>query len=155
MRVWAPQVIHDDKALPTFDERISGYDFNAAKTYLEEMPKAEKRKYLYVVQRLDRTFPLLLALSVGWSILRLTPKGWGRARYLLPLVTVPAMIADYLENLAVAGILTGSAEDLSPDLVRFASSATQTKFAFLTLEFIVLAALIVMFVYRRWTVRKP
>jgi hypothetical protein len=155
MRVWVPQVIHEDEPLPTFDARIGGYDLVAAETYLKALSEAEKRKYLDVVQRLDIAFPLLLAVAVGWSILRLTPIGWGRARYLLPLVAVPAMVSDYVENLAVTGLLISNPANLSPDLVRFASRATQTKFAFLALEFIVIAVLVTMFVYRRWTIRKP
>jgi hypothetical protein len=143
----------DGNALPIFDARVCGYDLDAARTYLQAIPDDEKDTYLDVVQRLDLVFPLLLAVSIGWSILRLVPKGRGGVRALLPLVVVPAMVADYLENLAVAGILTGHPGDLSPDLVRFASAATQAKYVFLGLELIVLTCLIAALGYRRWIAR--
>ncbi len=156
MRIWArPEVRYQGAVLPIFDARPGGYDLDAARTYLTAISDDEKRIYLDVLQKLDLAFPLLLAVSIGWSIRRFVPREWGRGRYLLPLVVIPALVTDYVENLAVAGILTSTPADLSPDLVRFASSATRTKFAFLALEFIAIAVLIAMFAYRRWMIRKP
>ena len=151
MQIWAkPVVCHEGTMLPTFDARICGYDIDATRTYLTELPEAEKRKYLDVMQRLDLVFPLLLAITIGWWILRLTPKGWGRVRCFLPLVVLPAMFFDYLENMAVAHILNSGPEELSPDFVRFASDATRMKFLFLVIELMVPVALTAMLAYRRW-----
>jgi len=149
MQALTPDVSHGGRKLPIFDARVCGYDLEAARTYLNAISDTGKRTYLYSLQRLDLVFPLLLAVSIGWSILRLAPKEWGRIRHVLPFAAVPAMLADYLENLAVAGILKSASANLSPDLVRFASAATQVKYVFLAAAFIVLAALIAAAVRRR------
>ena len=134
-----------------FDMLPAGYSYAEAQAFLAALSPVGADFYLRVQHRLDLIYPALLAISTGWAMVRLAPH-W-RWRPALLLVPIPGMVFDYLENRAVAAMLSAGADGLTPEMVAQASRFTQLKAIFSTLSLGLLLVLILAWAYRRWLAR--
>lgn len=155
MLVWSiPTISTAAGGLPIFDMRPSGYDFEAARAFLQALTPDGRRFYLDVQHRLDSVYPPLLALAIAWATLRLAPARWRSAWPLLVAPAVFAAIFDLLENAAVTGLLTAPLDQVTPAAVARASHFSQLKAAFNTLALSLLLGLIVLWAIRRLRARR-
>ena len=106
---------------PPFDERPAGYTLSGVLAAFHSLGPQGLADYT-AYRALDMLFPWLLCALVAAVMLRLDAP---RAT-LWPWL---AAIADTLENLLQWRILL-TRDDLSPELVQWASGVTQVKFAF-------------------------
>ncbi len=151
MVAWSlPKIAADANGLLPFDVRLGGYSFSEARAFLAALSADGNAFYRNVQQILDKVFPALEALSVGWAIYLLTPQTWGFIRFALACYAIPGMIFDYLENAQVTIMLQTGAADLTKDLTGLASYYTQMKSIFVTLSFVVLLVMIVFWFFRHW-----
>jgi hypothetical protein len=134
-----------------FDMLPAGYSFAEARAFLAALSPEGADFYLRVQHRLDLIYPALLAISTGWAMVRLAPR-W-RWRTALLLVPIPGMVFDYLENRAVAAMLSAGADGLTPEMVAQASRFSQLKAIFSTLSLGLLLMLILAWAFRRWRAR--
>ena len=134
-----------------FDMLPAGYSYAEAQAFLAALSPDGADFYLRVQHRLDLIYPALLAISTGWAMVRLAPR-W-RWRTTLFLVPIPGMVFDYLENRAVAAMLSAGADGLTPEMVAQASRFSQLKAIFSTLSLGLLLMLILAWAYRRWLAR--
>ncbi len=119
--------VFDLEAQP-FDGRIGGYDFPAANAYLTLLKDSgATQAYLTTFRQIDTVFPLAifgLTVSALWGL-------WSRrARAIAVLGVVAAsvyLMADYIENAAVASLLRSGPDGIAESAVSFASTATQIK----------------------------
>ena len=152
MLIWSiPAISTEAAGLAVFDMRPAGYTFAEAQTFLNGLTPEGADFYLRIQHRLDLVYPALLAITTGWAIVQLVPR-W-RWRSALLLVPVPGMVFDYLENRAVAVMLTAGAGDLTPEMVAQASMFSRLKAAFTTLSLGLLLILILAWAFRRWRSR--
>lgn len=155
MLAWTlPAITAAAGGLAPFDLRPSGYTFDEARTFLAALTSEVTTLYRNVQQRLDIAYPALLAATLVMAILLLSPAGLGRLRWLLAATALPGMVFDYLENAAVAAMLDGGAAALTPETAAAASRWTVLKSAFSTLAFVVLLALLGLWLYRRLSSRR-
>ena len=90
MILWSiPRISAEAGGLAIFDMRPAGYSFEEAKTFLAALSPDGARFYVQVQHRLDSAYPALLAVTLGWAIIRLAPASWGVWRWLI-LPTVKA-----------------------------------------------------------------
>jgi hypothetical protein len=148
MLAWSiPRISAEAGGLAVFDMRPAGYDLEEARAFLGALTPGGRDFYLQVQHRLDAAYPLLLALACGWAILRLAPPSWGRWRWPLVVPVAAGMVFDWLENRAVAGLLTAGPEGITAALVAETSRLSQLKAAFNTLA---LSLLLVLLTLRAW-----
>lgn len=151
MLFWSiPELTRDASGLAIFDMRPGGYDFDEARVFLRALSPTGAAFYETVQHRLDAAYPILLAITLGWSILRLTPAVWGNLRYPLAATAVPGMIFDYLENTDVAAMLTAGADGITPEMVATASFHSQAKAWSTSAAMILLLFLAALWLTRRW-----
>ena len=134
-----------------FDMLPAGYSYAEAQAFLAALSPEGADFYLRVQHRLDLIYPALLAISTGWAMVRLAPH-W-RWRPALLLAPIPGTVFDYLENRAVAAMLSAGADGLTPEMVAQASRFSQLKAIFSTLSLGLLLVLILAWTFRRWRAR--
>ena len=134
-----------------FDMLPAGYSYAEAQAFLAALSPEGADFYRRVQHRLDLIYPALLAISTGWAMVRLAPR-W-RWRLALLLAPIPGMVFDYLENRAVAAMLSAGADGLTLEMVAQASRFSQLKAIFSTLSLGLLLVLILAWAYRRWRAR--
>lgn len=155
MVLWSiPRISGEASGLAVFDMRPGGYSFDEAKAFLAALSPEGAAFYANVQHRLDAAYPALLALTLGWSILRLAPAGWGVWRGLLAATAIPGMVFDYRENLDVAAMLRLGPGGVTPEMVETASLHSQIKAASTSISMAVLLILLAMWGYRRFRRRE-
>ena len=128
MIFWSiPRISTQAGGLTVFDMRPGGYSFDQAKAFLAALSPAGAAFYADVQHKLDTAYPALLALTLGWSILRLAPANWGLWRWLIAATALPGMVFDYRENLDVSSMLKLGPNGITPQLVEAASRHSQLK----------------------------
>ena len=113
---------------PSFDARIGGYNFDQAQGYLAHLEASGlKAAYLGLHRWIDTVFPvgiLGMLVSAIWGL-------WARPAFAIAalggLVATGYIVADYVENAAVAALLRTGSADITQEQVLIASSATQGK----------------------------
>ena len=116
---------------PPFDERPAGYTLSGVLTAFRQLGAPGLFDY-EAYRAVDVVFPWLLCALVAAVMLRL-----GAARATMwPWL---AAVADTLENALHYAILA-TRDDLSPELVQWASAATQLKFVLYALMLLMLLA---------------
>jgi hypothetical protein len=152
MVLWSiPALSRDAGGLAVFDMRPGGYTFDEARAFLAALSPDGARFYANVQHRLDAAYPALLALTLGWAILRLAPARWGVWRYVLAATAIPGMVFDYLENADVAAMLKAGADGITPALVETASFHSRAKAAASTVSMTILLLLLAVWLFRRVT----
>lgn len=117
---------------PSFDARLAGYSLEQTRHYLDWLEHRDLiTPYLTVFRWIDWVFPLSIfgmLVSAIWGL-------WGRPApaiaVLSTLVAIGFLVADYVENAAVAVLLSEGAAQVTQRAVDIASSATQGKWIFL------------------------
>ncbi len=143
MLIWSlPTVSQAAGGLVPFDMRPTGYSFAEAKAFLAALSKNGTKFYLEVQQRLDLVYPALVSLTLLFAIVGLMPRWMGDWRWAAVLLTLPIAAFDYLENHAVASMLHGGAESLTPQLVEWASRCSVLKASFTMLSGSILVLLL-------------
>ena len=142
--------------LAPFDVRPRGYSYAEARAFLQAAGPPGRAYYLDPELVFDSFFPPLYALSLALAMWWLTKPGrlcagatpsvWRWTLVALPLVL--AVIDGGVENVCIAKMLW-QWPDLSPDLVRLASLATQLKSLLLALTAVAIVALAVAAAWRR------
>lgn len=150
MLVWSiPKISAEANGLPVFDLRPGGYSFEEARTFLAALSAEGRQFYTNVQHRLDTAYPALLAVTLAWSILRLSPAGWGVFRWLLAASAIPGMIFDYRENFDVARMLGAGPDGITPAMVQAASFHSQAKATMTTVSMTILLVLFALWALRR------
>lgn len=126
-----------------FDYFMLGYSHAEAKEFLAALTPEGAAFYLGPAMWLDTVFPAMLALVLGigcWWLLRERPL---ILRLGAALIAAGYALFDYLENAAIARMLTYSADTLSAELVAGASRFTVLKFFFFDAAITVLIVLLI------------
>ena len=84
------------------------------------------------------------------ATLLLTPTRWGALRWLLAFPALPGMAFDYLENRAVAAMLSAQVDGLTSEMVKQASLWTQLKSGLTTLSMVIVLLLLGRYLVLRW-----
>nr|WP_295461595.1 hypothetical protein [Mesorhizobium sp.] len=128
MAVWSlPRISDAAGGLMPFDLRPFGYTEAEAREFLRRLSDEGRSFYLTVQHRLDLAFPALLAATLVWTALRLPPPGWRAVRWVLIGAAVGGMVADYLENAAVAAMLSAAPDAVAVEQIAIASRWTVLK----------------------------
>lgn len=150
MVFWSlPRIATAAGGLLPFDLRPGGYSTEAALVFLDALDTEGRAFYLGPQHALDRVYPGLLALTLGWATLwafRQTPV-WLRGALVLPAVA--GAIFDWIENARVAALL--QAETVTGEAVRAASLATVAKSVAVTAA---IATLLTGLGWRAWLRRR-
>ena len=156
MALWSlPYVAGETGDLMPFDLRPLGYSPDDARTFLGHLSAEGRAFYLTVQHRLDLAFPALLAATLVWTALRLPPSGWRAVRWVLIGAAVGGMVADYLENAAVAAMLSAAPDAVSAEQIVTASRWTVLKSLGATLAMSLGAVLLVRALAARMKTRQP
>jgi hypothetical protein len=147
----APTISGYAGGLVIFDLRPTGYDYETAQAFLDALSVEGRQFYLSVQHRLDLIYPPLLAITLVWAIDRLTDTR--RTTLLLAVLPLIAMVADLLENAAVAALLEGGSQAVTAEMVSRASWFTVVKSGATTVAMTCLLLLILRHLYRSWVKR--
>ena len=123
-----------------FDMRPSGYTFQEAQEFLNTIDGKGRDFYLNTQQLLDSFYPALLATTLAIPLVHLTPRYWG---WVLAVIAVAAGVFDYLENGAVASMLTLNPDELTKSIVSTANHWTLAKSVTTTIASVALLAVLV------------
>lgn len=144
-------------ATEAFDLKTFGYSVSEATSMLQNLDQATISFYLFPqLFLLDIIYPILLALFLSAVIIRLSiliklsPKHIFSSLYLLPFL---AMICDYLENIMIS-VMICNASDISTGIIKAASTLTLMKGFFTTLSWLIILALLGVWIYQKWQSRK-
>lgn len=126
MILWTlPEIATEAGGLAPFDLRPMGYGAEEARKFLNTLSAEGRETYLGPQRALDAVYPALLALVLVGAARGLVRRGAGRL--LLLLMILGGMLADYAENMLVAGLL--KAGPVSDAAIAAASRATVAKSA--------------------------
>lgn len=153
MAGWSVPRLVADAGAPIFDMRGGGYGIDEARAFLRALSPEGVQFYLNVQQRLDLVFPALFGAVMAWSILwasRPLP-GWIGGPF--AALAIFGALADYAENIAVAGMLRAGADVVTMDQVSTASLWTITKTLAWGVASLVLLQLIIWRGWRGWRAR--
>ncbi|NIY80019.1 hypothetical protein HCZ23_11135 [Celeribacter sp. HF31] len=121
-------MIARDAGMPAFDMRPWGMSEAQARDFLSALSDDGRALYQGPQRWLDAVYPALLALTVIWSA-RWAAGHWLWVFRLVFAAAVLCMLADYAENIAVAGLLGQSPEDVSAAEIARATLFTRLKAA--------------------------
>ncbi|TCL56869.1 hypothetical protein EDD76_11041 [Kineothrix alysoides] len=97
-----PAIMKDGSGLIPFDMTgISGYDYQYADSFINELTLNGRTVYLFFQEPLDILYPLLISFSFVMAFCLLSKE---KSRW--PLIGFIPMIFDYLENILVISMLT-------------------------------------------------
>ncbi len=153
MAGWSVPRLTADAGAPIFDMRGAGFGIDEARAFLRALSPEGVQFYLNVQQRLDLLFPALFGLVMAWSILwasRPLPIWIGGPFAVLAIL---GALADYAENIAVAGMLRAGADAVTLDQVSTASRWVITKTLVWGVVGLVLLQLIIWRGWRGWRAR--
>lgn len=112
----------------SFDARIGGYDLTQTRTYLNHLEgRGLIAPYLTLHRGIDSVFPLSLFAMLAAAMWGLWARPASSIALLGGLVSLGYVVADYVENAAVAVLLRAGSEAVTAEAVHVASSATQGK----------------------------
>ncbi len=148
MALWTlPTISAAAGGLAPFDMRPLGYSFEEARAFLAALTEEGRHLYLDVQHRLDLVYPLLLAATLVLGCLLLTASTPLRA--LVIAAALSGMVFDYLENAAVADMLTAGHQQLTAALVAEASRWTLLKSLATTVAMLLVLGLLLWRVFAR------
>jgi hypothetical protein len=151
MLLWSlPTIAAQAGGLMPFDVRPTGYTSSEARAFLAALSPDGFSLYRDVQLKLDLFYPGLLAATLGMALFRLSPPAWGPWRTALAAVAVPVALFDYLENTAIAAMISLGSEAVSDELIASASRWTILKSATTTAAFVLVIAAAAAWVLLRW-----
>jgi hypothetical protein len=107
-----------------FDMRLGGYSYDDALVFVTAITDTGRDFYLNTQQRLDLFYPALFAATVAIALVHLLPRYWGWAS---AAIAIAAGGFDYLENSAVAAMLSVEPDALTQAMVSTANNWTLAK----------------------------
>lgn len=137
---FGPQVQAAAGGLTPFDLRATGYDAEAARSFLTALTPEGLALYLGPVRVNDTAFPVLFTLTLCLPL-----RGWG---WLWFLPALAYGLADLAENMAVAALLR-TGPTVTDGMVAMASGLTMIKFAAVAIAIMVA----VLALWGRWRAR--
>ncbi|WP_052339342.1 hypothetical protein [Gorillibacterium massiliense] len=140
-----PAVEKKAGGMKLFDLMSSGYTPKYAAQFLNAAGEEGRRLYLTHQLPLDFVYPALMAIT-GALFISLFSRKTDRRFGVLLFVPVCGAIFDYLENVSVTTLLFAYPH-VPTTVVRLASLFTISKSIFVTVYFIVLGALFILFLY--------
>ncbi len=150
MVLWSlPFIAAEAKGEVPFDLRPMGYNLNEANAFLSALSARGREFYHSVQHRLDLAYPALLALALGIGSGLTAPRTWRSARWLLVLLPLIGMAADYRENALVSDLLEAQLPLADAALVDAASRVTVVKSIATTLAMFLFLTLLVMWIVRK------
>ena len=137
-----PMIEKSTAGLRCFDMNSFGYTFDQAKQFLTLLSENGRSIYLHVQLPLDFIYPVAYTAFFMLALTALRGKA-------SPLLALPGALAvsDYIEN--VCSIKMLRAMDVTPELAKFASAVTVTKSVLMDLVFVLLAALLIVWLIKR------
>ncbi len=133
-----------------FDLRPTGYGYDDAEQIIAALGDVGRQYYLEVQHRYDSLYPALLA-----GVLLLAYRGLfsGRVLWVGSAAALAGMVADYLENAAVAVMLRAGPAGLTSEMVAAANIRTLVKSGFGAASMTLLMIGVLAWGWRRW--RRP
>ncbi len=140
MLLWSlPQLQAMAGGRPGFDLRPMGYSVTEARDLLAALGPSGTEFYLTVQLWLDTAYPGLMAAVLIFSFAKLSARPWV---WVLAGGAVVMAACDYLENLAVAGMLRAGPQAVTDAMITAASGWTLWKSISSTLVFTALLMLL-------------
>lgn len=150
MVLWSlPHLQQMAGGLPGFDLRPMGYSVAEARDLLAALGPSGAEFYLNVQLWLDMAYPVLMAAVLIFSFIKLAKGTWAWA---LAGGAVVIAACDYLENLAVAGMLRAGPEAVTDAMINAAAGWTVWKSGSSALVF---TALLVLLARAGWLRLRP
>ena len=151
MACWTlPAIATDAAELAPFDLRFRGYSAAEARAFLAMLGDDGRELYLGPQRWLDLAYPALLAAVLIGALRALVRPRW--LYVVLSLVAVAGMLADYIENLRVAALLTAVGA-VSDAMIAAASHATQAKALLTSVVLLAVAAGLARAIWIKWRAR--
>ncbi len=127
MALWTlPRIAQEAGGLLPFDLRPTGYTPEEARAFLSALSEEGRAVYSGPQRLLDSIYPALLAVVLAGAVKVLFRRGL--LRIVLMLAVLGGMLADYAENMRVAGLLAAGPE-AADAMIAAASRATVAKSA--------------------------
>jgi hypothetical protein len=138
-----------------FDMRPAGYSFSEAMDLLSALGGEGRQYYLNVQQRLDTLFPLLDAATAAIGLTTFIPGKSNPVRgAAIILLAAPCALLDWGENWAVARLLTGYPDAVTPTAVSLASGLSIAKSIWVTVAYSTLLIALVLWMRQKFRQRK-
>ncbi len=138
-----------------FDMRPTGYSFSVAMELLSALGNEGRQYYLDVQQRVDTLFPLLNAATVAIGLTTFIPSKSNPVRgAAIILVAAPCALLDWGENWAVARLLAGYPDGVTPAAVSLASGLSIAKSIWVTVAYSTLLVALVLWIRQKYRQHK-
>lgn len=149
LNITLPAISDQAGGLEAFDLRPIGYSYADAQAFLTALTPQGADFYLSVQHLLDSIYPALLAITLFFAIVMISPKRLGGWRWIIALIAIPGSIFDYLENAAVSGMIAVGPGGITEAEVARASLWTLLKSGFTTVALVVLLIMLATWVFGR------
>ncbi|SHH93755.1 hypothetical protein [Marivita hallyeonensis] len=125
MNLWtAPRIEETAGGLRLLDMRFTGYSYEEVREFLSALDDEGAALHLGAQFWLDMVFPPLLGAVIFFVFRWLFP---GLPVLVIGIVSLSYVVADVLENLAVAKILRAGVDGLTPQMAATANQWTTVK----------------------------
>jgi len=148
MNLWtAPRIEELSGGLRLLDMRLTGYSRAEAQDFIAAIGDEGVSLYLGAQLWLDMIFPPLLGAVLFLCYRRLFP---GLPGLIIGTVSLTYVVADYLENMALAAMLRAGADGLTPEMAATANQWTTTKWGLALVGLATLVIGIALRLRQRW-----
>ncbi len=148
MVTWTlPGIANNAGGMPAFDMRPGGYSLEVAQAFLLALGAEGRSLYTGPQRWLDIAYPAMLAAVLMFSIAYFVKPGV--IRWILMIFPIVGAAADYLENIAVAGMLATVPTDVTLQTVSAASRWSVLKASCTTVAGLVVLAMLAFAMGRR------
>lgn len=142
-----PRIEETSGGLRLLDMRFTGYSFADVREFLAAIGDEGGALYLGTQFWLDMIFPPLLGAVLFLTYRWLFP---GRPGLIIGTVSLIYVVADYLENFAIAAMLRAGADGVTPEMAATANQWTLTKWGLAVLGLVMLLIGFGLRLRRRW-----
>lgn len=148
MNLWTvPRIEELSGGLRLLDMRFTGYSFDEAQAFVAAIGDEGAALYLGAQLWLDYIFPPLLGAVLFFLYRWLFP---GLPGLVIGTVSLTYVLADFLENAAVAAMLRAGADGMTPEMAAAAKLWTTTKWSLALVGLVMLIIGIALRLRRRW-----
>lgn len=149
MNLWTvPRIEAAAGGLRLLDMRFTGYSYAEVREFVSALGDEGTALYLGAQYWLDMVFPPLLGGVIFFFFRWLFP---GFPGLVIGTVSLTYVVADILENLAVAAILRAGVDGLTPQMAATANQWTTVKWGLSCIGLAMLAIGIALRLRRRWS----
>ena len=148
MNLWTvPRIEALSGGLRLLDMRFKGYSLDEARAFVAAIGDEGTALYLGLQLWLDYVFPPLLGAVLFLLYRWLFP---GLAGLVIGTISLTYVLADFLENAAIATMLRAGADGLTPEMAVAANQWTTTKWSLALVGLVTLSVGIALRVRQRW-----